>query len=286
MFNIKNKFFFQSLIVVFWVILSISYAAEKHKPQLAVNYSEKNKLIAQDYYVSEKLDGVRAYWDGQNLLTKNHNIIHAPKWFTEKFPKQPLEGELWIARSRYESVISTISKDKAVDNEWRMVKFMLFDLPASDLIFEKRISVLLDITHLVNVPWLEVIKQKQFHSMDEIFKYLEVIESLGGEGLILHKKDSIYRSGRNSNLIKLKYFEDKEAVVVKHLPGKGKYKGVMGALLVELPNGKQFKLGTGFTDEQRKNPPKVGEIVTFRFNGETQMGIPKFARFLRVRVLE
>jgi DNA ligase-1 len=109
------------------------------------------------------------------------------------------------------------------------------------------------------------------------------IESLGGEGLMLRKPNSQYTVGRSYDLLKVKTFEDAEATVIKHLPGSGKHSGRLGALQVELPSGIQFAIGTGFTDQERENPPPVGSIITFKYYGFHESGIPRFASFLRVR---
>ncbi len=100
---------------------------------------------------------------------------------------------------------------------------------------------------------------------------------------MLRKPNSPYTVGRSYDLLKVKTFEDAEATVIKHLPGSGKHAGRLGALFVELPNGIQFALGTGFSDEVRNNPPPVGSIITFKYYGFHKSGIPRFASFLRVR---
>lgn len=100
---------------------------------------------------------------------------------------------------------------------------------------------------------------------------------------MLHRADASYVTGRSPALLKLTPQLDAEARVIAHLPGKGKYAGMLGALRVEMPDGKQFSLGTGFSDRQRRNPPAVGTQVTYRYRELTDRGIPRFAYFLRVR---
>jgi len=63
----------------------------------------------------------------------------------------------------------------------------------------------------------------------------------------------------------------------------GKYTGLLGALLCQLENGVEFKIGTGFSDVLRKNPPVIGSEVTFKYQGMTKYGKPRFPVFLRVR---
>ena len=111
---------------------------------------------------------------------------------------------------------------------------------------------------------------------------------LGGEGLMLHRGDSLYKGLRNDDLLKIKTHEDAEARVIAHISGKGKYAGQLGASLVEIPtkNGKpglRLKLGTGFSDSQRTASPAVGSQVTYRFRGLNDSGISRSASFMRVR---
>jgi DNA ligase-1 len=118
-------------------------------------------------------------------------------------------------------------------------------------------------------------------ALDEVIK-------LGGEGLMLRKPGSRYETGRSSTLLKVKKFSDAEATVISHTPGKGRHKGRCGALVVRMPNGKEFSLGTGLSDKERQNPPPVGAKVTYTFTELTDsgMGVPKCAAFLRVRPAE
>jgi len=112
---------------------------------------------------------------------------------------------------------------------------------------------------------------------------LEEIVRAGGEGLMLHRADALYVTGRSDNLLKLKPLEDAEARVIGYVPGRGKYRGRMGALQVETDDGKRFKIGTGFTDVVRANPPAIGTVITFTYRGLTKNGLPRFAAYLRIR---
>ena len=110
----------------------------------------------------------------------------------------------------------------------------------------------------------------------------EVVQA-GGEGLMLHRGASSYRGERNDDLLKLKPFLDAEARVLAQVPGKGRNAGQLGALWVETRQGKRFKLGTGFSDAQRSDPPAPGTWVVYRFRDVNPSGVPRFASFLRVR---
>jgi DNA ligase-1 len=236
-----------------------------------------------DYWVSEKLDGVRGYWDGKQLLTRQGNQIKVPSWFTQHWPTQAVEGELWIARSRFEQIASIISQHSAPTKQWQQVRFMIFDLPTEEGNFSTRNQRIATLVHQVNSPYFQAIKQRQFQTSKQLFSYLDQVVAQGGEGLMLHHKKSQYKVGRNQQLMKLKKYQDAEAIVVAHHQGKGKYQGKLGAITVATPAGKQFKIGSGFTDEQRENPPPIGSQITYKYFGKTQKGTPKFASFMRIK---
>ncbi|MCD6172452.1 MAG: DNA ligase, partial [Sulfurimonas sp.] len=92
-----------------------------------------------------------------------------------------------------------------------------------------------------------------------------------------------YYTGRDNNALKVKSYIDEECEVVGYNDGNGKYEGVMGSLSCRLKNLKVIKIGSGFTDNQREVPPKIGAIITFKYYGLTTKGNPRFPIFLRIR---
>ncbi len=133
-------------------------------------------------------------------------------------------------------------------------------------------------------PFAFVIPQKTVKDNEQLKSELQRVEGLGGEGLNVRKPDALYTQGRSREILKIKSYYDMEAVVVAHLPGKGRNQGRLGALLVELPDKTRFKIGTGFTDEERANPPPVGATITFKYYGFYKSGRPKFPSYLRIRL--
>ena len=264
-------------------VLALQTASADPAPKLALAKLYQRTENLKDYWVSEKLDGVRAYWDGKQLISRQGNPYHAPEWFTQGFPDQPLDGELWIRRSSFEQLVSTVRKDKPIDSEWKQVKYMVFDLPASNSNFTDRLTELHRLLDDPPNPHLQLIKQYRLTDQTELQDKLKNVIKQGGEGLMLHRGDALYRSGRTNDLLKVKAWQDTEAIVIAHLPGKGKYKGMLGAILVEMPDGKRFKIGTGFKDKDRKNPPAIGSQITYKYFGLTRKGIPRFASFMRIR---
>lgn len=263
-----------------------SAAADPFAPppvMLANVHHAEDTIDFADYWVSEKLDGVRAYWDGDKLLTRGGNRIAAPAWFTAGWPTTPLDGELWAGRGRFEHASATTRRDLPDDRAWREMRYMVFDLPAHGGTFDDRLAALGPLVRKTASPWMQPVAQFKLAGADALHAKLKEIVALGGEGLMLHRGRSRYRAERNDDLLKFKPYEDAEAKVVGHLPGNGKYEGLLGALLVQRPDGLQFRLGSGFTDEQRRVPPPVGSWVTYAYNGTTEAGVPRFARFVRVR---
>ena len=236
-----------------------------------------------NYWVSEKYDGVRSYWDGRTLRTRGGETVAAPAWFTAGWPDTPMDGELWAGRGRFSQAQSTARTQQADDAAWRSIRFMVFDLPQHGGSFDERLPALNALVQRIGQPWVQAVPQKRVASDAALQALLQRTVRAGGEGLMLHRGASLYRSGRSDDLIKVKTHEDTEARVVAHLPGKGKHAGRMGALLVEMRNGQRFKLGAGFTDVQRTDPPPVGSWVTYRFRGTHDGGLPRFASFVRVR---
>ena len=252
-------------------------------PELVLANHYQSGVELSNYWVSEKYDGVRAYWNGKQLLTRSGNPINAPHWFTAPLPAYPLDGELWLRRGAFAQVSAIVRSAAAPDKEWRQVKFMLFDLPQHRGNFEQRLGQLTTLVSTLEQPHIQLAQQQSVASEQALFQLLEQVVDAEGEGLMLRLNHASYRSGRSDDLLKLKKYQDAEAKVIGYQPGKGKYTGMMGALLVELSNGRQFKIGTGFSDQERRQPPPLGSIITFKYYGTTKTGLPRFASFLRIR---
>lgn len=261
-----------------------SHAGEAGLPRLMLATTYHGGLDVSDYWVSEKLDGVRGRWDGQRLLTRAGQPIVPPRWFTAGWPQTAMDGELWIGRGRFDEVSGLVRAGPADDRAWRKVRFMVFDLPAHGGTFEARVLRMRTLLPAAGIAWLQPVAQFRLANATELEARLKLVAAGGGEGLVLHRRRAHYRIGRSDDLIKYKLYEDAEARVVAHAPGKGKYAGMLGALVMKLPDGRQFRLGSGFTDAQRANPPPIGSLVTYRYNGLTSKGLPRFARFQRIRL--
>ncbi len=236
----------------------------------------------ENYWVSEKLDGVRARWDGQQLLSKNGYKFSAPAWFTEQFPDVVMEGELWMQRQSYEK-ISSITSQHSPHNGWRQIRLMLFDLPEHGGTFNQRVSAMRQLVVTIDSDYLRMIPQFRVTDQQQLMQRLNDVVDGGGEGLMLHHQSAYYVNGRSDALLKLKLYQDAEATVIGYKPGKGKFRGMLGSIKVRDDQGREFYIGSGFTHQQRKQPPPLHSQVTYRYQGRTRYGLPRFPVFLHVR---
>jgi len=255
---------------------------EDSGPQLLLAESWDNATDLAGWWMSEKLDGVRAYWDGQQFLSRQGNIYYAPDWFIEGLPSVPLDGELWIDRRKFQRTVSIVRRQDKSDF-WNEVRFLVFDAPAASGGFEERLAFLKDAFATKAAKCARQHPHERCKSLEALRAELARIESLGGEGLMLRQPGSKYVAGRSSTLLKLKTFRDAEAVVVGHQPGSGRHHGRMGALLVRLADGTNFAIGTGFSDRERESPPPVGATITFRYQELSEAGVPRFPSWVGVR---
>lgn len=251
-------------------------------PGLLLAQSWTNDVDLTGWWISEKLDGVRAYWDGQRFISRQGNLFHAPDWFVEQLPSTPLDGELWLARKSFQRTVSIVRRQDKSDH-WRELTFRIFDAPSLDQPFEQRLQYLCELCSRLQLSYAAVMPQVPCRGIDHLREEMDRVEGLGGEGLMLREPRSRYEAGRSSTLLKVKRFHDAEAQVVEHLPGAGRHQGRLGALGVTLPDGTRFSVGTGFSDAQRAAPPAIGSTITFRYQELTDRGVPRFPSFLRVR---
>ncbi len=271
---------------LFFILINFSIGlSEAHVNDIQLAVEQQVDAPVSEYLVSEKLDGVRGYWDGTQLFTRSGRLISTPPWFTRGFPDYALDGELWMGRETFEQMSSLIRSKHPNQELWREVKFMVFDLPTHSQVFAERYAIARR-ELAASSSYLSVIEQKHFASVQALDTWFSHVIEQGGEGLMLHHNQSLYLSGRNKDVIKLKPLYDAEARVIAHQEGQGKFDGMLGALVVETPSGIRFKLGTGFSMSERRHPPEIGSMVTYQYSGLTQKGTPRFASFLRIRFKE
>ncbi len=250
-------------------------------PQLA--REAPDDVDPQGFLVSEKLDGVRALWDGQTLRFRSGRPIAAPAWFTQGLPAHALDGELWAGRGRFDAVSGTVRRALPIDADWRAVRYAVFDLPGAAGSFTERAARLHAWAASAALPHCLAVQQQLLPSRRALQRQLQAVVQAGGEGLMLHRANARWQPGRSGQVLKLKPLHDAEATVLGHQPGQGRHAGRLGALRVRSDSGVVFEIGTGFSDKQRMHPPALGARISYTHRGTTPSGVPRFASFLRVR---
>lgn len=266
------------------LFLCFSLLSHAQAPDILLlkTYDESHDVTG--WLMSEKLDGMRAIWDGHILKSRQGNIISAPTWFLEALPPFELDGELWTKRNDFENIISIV-RQQTPDSRWQDITYNIFEVPHQVGGLLARLEVLQN--YLAEYPHtlLKIIPQTSVISSHQLKSDLEKMAALGGEGLVVRKAETAYHHGRSSNDLKLKPYQDAECTVIAHKIGKGKYIGKTGALQCQLPSDQIFYIGSGLSDQQREFPPKIGSVITFKYYGFTKNDIPRFPVFIRVRPL-
>ncbi|MEZ5627303.1 MAG: DNA ligase [Rhodocyclaceae bacterium] len=265
------------------LFVSPAVAAPDPAPAVLLAREATEGIDPAPYWVSEKLDGVRAIWDGRALRFRSGRPVHAPDWFVHALPPQAMDGELWLGRGRFAELSGVVRKQMPVETEWRRVRYLIFELPDAPGDFSQRVMAMRALVASADVPWLGVVAQARVPNRAALTAQLAEVLAAGGEGLMLHRADAPYLTGRSDALLKLKPWSDAEAIVTAQVPGQGRFAGMLGALEVRMPDGRKFRIGTGFSDAERRAPPAIGTQISFRYRGLTATGLPRFASFWRVR---
>lgn len=252
---------------------------------LATQYREGVDVAA--YWVSEKYDGVRGYWDGKQLRSRSGRVIPTPDWFTQGWPAEVMDGELWLGRERFDETSALLRRQDALsDSAWQSMQYRVFDMPNAHDVFHARLQHLQYTVAQLNQPWVVAVPQRRFVDHDALHAWLQALEFEGAEGVMLHRANARHRVGRSPDLLKYKIEHDMDGEIIGYRPGSGQAQGLVGALVVRLEDGRELALGSGLTQAMREQPPALGTRVTFRYTGYTSTGLPRFARFLRVRPAE
>jgi len=265
----------QRVIINFLLsILPIILWADRPNLLLLQTYRDQN---ISGWVVSEKLDGIRAYWSGTKLLTRSGKEINAPRWFTRDYPPFEIDGELWSKRADFEN-ISSIVRDKVPSESWREIKHYIFEVPNAKGGLLQR----LEKVKAYQSDIIKVLPQIKIKNQKELYRFLKEIETKRGEGVVVRDPNAPYIDRRTHKALKLKSFKDDECIVVGYTKGRGKFKNMVGAIECQMKNGTLFKIGTGLSNQIRKTPPPIGEEITFKYQNLTKYGKPRFPVFLRV----
>jgi len=252
------------------------------KPDLFLLKTYDEKLDVSGWVMSEKLDGIRGFWDGKKLISRGGLILNPPKTWTLGFPNFAIDGELWTKRSNFEEV-SSIIRRKIPDNRWQNVSFNIFEVPNQQGGILQRLKVLQDYLRQQPSKTIKIIKQIPVKSKQHLNTFLNKIIKKKGEGIVVRNPKTLYQTGRLSSALKVKKFQDDECIVLEILKGTGKYTNKMGSLKCKTKTGEILKVGTGFTDAQRQNPPAIGSEITFKYYGLTKNKKYKYPVFLKIK---
>ena len=246
------------------------------KPELILLNKYSEDMNVSSWYMSEKLDGVRAYWDGKRLISRNGKVFSVPSFFIKDFPSSELDGELWSKRRNFTN-ISSIVRKKQANESWEELTYNIFEVPNAEGNLLERLST------VKPSKYIKLIKQIKIKDNKHLNKFLKSVEKKGGEGIVVRDARLSYYTGRNNNALKVKSYVDDECEVTGYTDGKGKQNGMIGALFCKMQNQKMIKIGSGLSSKERTNPPKIGTIITFKYYGLTSKGNPRFPIFLRER---
>ncbi|RDU65958.1 DNA ligase [Helicobacter didelphidarum] len=326
-------FSIQHKIIFFIIVFPCLFLLQSRANELLLFKNYHDSLLVdehiEEYVISEKLDGVRAIWDGKNLQTRSGKIIHAPSCFLESFPSFKLDGELWSKYNDFENISSITRTQKSTCELWDSIRYYIFDVPPinfnsklcihedsqknmKEVILPKECTILGRLEKLQEYldkkvsSRIVIINQETLKSKKVLFEKLDSVVESGGEGLIIRKNKSMYQNGRNNDNLKLKKMQDSECKIIDYTQGKGKLNGKVGAFVCEQTKASlqqeniqslvmqnldtksqtmetiTFKIGSGLKNAIRENPPKIGSIITYKYQGLTKNGIPRFPVFLRV----
>lgn len=230
------------------------------------------------WVMSEKLDGVRGYWTGAELISRQGQRLSPPAYFSANFPPFAIDGELWSDRNQFEK-ISSITKSFKGD-DWESLKLHVFDVPDAEGNLYERLQKLEDYLKAHPSQYISIIKQIPVKNREHLQRFLKEVEAKGGEGVVVRNPNAPYERKRSQQILKLKPVYDEECRVIAHHQGKGQFAAVLGSVTCENERGR-FRIGSGFNLEDRRNPPPIGSMITYKYRGFTATGKPRFATYWR-----
>lgn len=278
--------FSKTIVFVFslFFLPYVSAQEDRTAPSLILlkSYQKQTNADVKNWLMSEKLDGVRAYWDGQALYSRSGKRFVAPDWFIEDFPHFELDGELWTKRSDFEHIVSIVNQ-QSVHEGWKAIHYNIFEVPNAPGDFPQRLDKIKQFLKKHPTSFVKLIPQQICKGKTHLQSFLQEIEQLGGEGVVIRNPEAHYHTGRSASALKVKRFQDAECKVTGYKAGKGKFSGLTGALYCQMDNKRIIRIGSGLSNNERENPPAIGSIISYKYNGFTSKGSPRFPVYLRIR---
>lgn len=272
----KNMLF--CLLCTFSICL---HAAEKPRLMLLENYEGQD---VSGWLMSEKLDGIRGYWDGEHLISREGLDFSPPTSFLHNFPPFPIDGELYARELPFEAIQSALRSED--EQGWAQLQLWVFDVPDAQGGLMQRLSLLENYLEKNPAEHIRIIEQIPIKNQQHAETFYQSIIQGGGEGIVVRDPNEAYQRYRSKSILKWKPYQEEECIIRAHIPGTGRLENLMGSILCAHPQYGEFRIGTGFTDAERRDPPAIGSRITFRFQELTQKNKPRFPRYLRPRPLE
>jgi len=271
-----------SKLKLFVIALLLSQLSLANKPDIFLLKTYEDSQDVVGWVMSEKFDGIRGFWTGEKLISRSGNEFNPPVWFTKDYPPFPIDGELWTKRSDFENISSIIRSQDSGDR-WHQVTHNIFEVPNQQGGLFDRLSILKSYLDLNPILHLKIIPQKMIDNKQQLQDFLQEVTANKGEGVVVRNPKTPYQTGRLSSALKLKKYFDTECIVLEILEGKGKYTGKMGSVLCQTHDNITLKVGSGFKDKDRENPPEIGSEITFKYYGFTKKGKHKYPVYLRTK---
>mgnify|MGYP006121198543 CR=1 FL=1 len=234
----------------------------------------------EGYWMSEKLDGVRGYWDGTSSFWSRNGInFKVPAEVAAQMPLgKPLDGEFWMGRCTFQQMNGFLKRKGTLADEWaaRKVKFMVFDAPFEEGAYETRMASAK--SHIGTNAFVQVVHSVKVDSEQQMQDKLKEVTEAGGEGLMLREPIGVYRPDRSCDLLKVVRRMNTEAIVIGHNAGdqaEASKRPPAASLRCRLRSGKEFSVGSGMIETERWKPPAVGAIITLQYKGLTDAGKPR-----------
>jgi len=272
--------FMAYMFVLIGLLVSTPAAAQASDAMLLLKTWQPGQHV-NGWLMSEKLDGVRARWDGHHLISRGGHRFAAPQWFTKGFPPFELDGELWSRRGDFERIVSIVRRQQPHAG-WKQITYQIFEVPHQPGGLLQRLNVLQDYLSSYPNPHIHIIEQRFCHGQQHLQTWLQQLVSQGAEGIVVRNPDAPYQTGRSAESLKVKPYMDTECTVSGYKPGKGKLAGKTGAIFCRMKDGRIITIGSGLNREQRNAPPALGRIITFKYYGLTSKGKPRHPVFLRL----
>ncbi|WGE81335.1 DNA ligase [Actinobacillus equuli subsp. haemolyticus] len=263
-----------------FILLCFSTSLFAKTPDLMLLGQYRDQDI-NGWVMSEKLDGIRGYWDGKQLISRQGNPLAPPDYFIKDFPPFAIDGELFSERGKFEEISSTVRASEP--KGWYKLKLYVFDVPNADGNLFERLTKLKNYLSQHPTPYIQIIEQIPIQDKAHLMQFYQQVLDQYGEGVVVRNPNTAYIKGRSAQILKLKPVLDEECTVIAHHNGKGKYRDKLGAITCENQRGR-FRIGSGFKDKDRENPPPIGSLITYKYRGITEKGKPRFATFFRQRM--